>query len=206
MLNFFRKNLSYIRFVLNRIKRFFNQIFLFYIPNNLKFRITKIQFLGELPIVNQKTFITGKGKVIIGDKCNFGYKPGGFHYCGAIEFQARQVNSTIKIGNNIATNNNIFICAANSISIGDNCLIGQNITIMDFEAHGLHPKQRRTIGSIGKVVIKENVWIGNNVIILKNSVIGVNCIIAAGAVVSGKFPDNVIIGGVPAKIIKKIDV
>ena len=57
-----------------------------------------------------------------------------------------------------------------------------------------------------KVVIDENVWIGNNVMILKNSEIGKNSIVAAGAVVSGVFPPNVIIGGVPAKVIKEIDV
>ena len=47
-----------------------------------------------------------------------------------------------------------------------------------------------------------NVWIGNNVIILKNSSIGDNSIIAAGAVVSGSFHANVVIGGVPAITIK----
>lgn len=77
---------------------------------------------------------------------------------------------------------------------------------MDFEAHGIHPDERSNVGEIGSVVIGENVWIGNNVTILKNSVIGENSIIAAGAVVSGVFAENVIIGGVPAKIIKKLDV
>lgn len=52
------------------------------------------------------------------------------------------------------------------------------------------------------MIIGKNVWIGNNVTILKNSEVGDNTIIAAGAVVSGKFPANVIIGGVPAKTIK----
>ena len=47
-------------------------------------------------------------------------------------------------------------------------------------------------------------YIGNNVIIPKNTEIGKNSIVGAGSIVSGKFPDNVIIGGVPAKIIKKI--
>ena len=44
----------------------------------------------------------------------------------------------------------------------------------------------------------------NNVIVLKNSSIGKNTIVAAGSIVSGSFPDNAIVGGVPAKIIKSL--
>ena len=47
-----------------------------------------------------------------------------------------------------------------------------------------------------------NCWIGAKVTILDGARVGNGCIIAAGAVVRGEFPDNVIIGGVPAKIIK----
>jgi acetyltransferase-like isoleucine patch superfamily enzyme len=78
------------------------------------------------------------------------------------------------------------------------------VIITDFESHGVLPEDRRKIGKIGTIFIGQNVWIGDNVTILKNSEIGENTIIAAGAVVSGKFPPNVIIGGVPAKFIKTI--
>lgn len=75
---------------------------------------------------------------------------------------------------------------------------------MDFEAHGNPPNKRRKLGAIWKVVIGKNVWIGNNVTILKDRKIGDNSIVAAGAVVSGKFPANVIIGGIPARIIRTL--
>ena len=119
-------------------------------------------------------------------------------------FQPRYKSSEKFIGRNVSTNNNIFICAANYIDIGDDTLVGQNVIIMDFEAHGIEPEKRRLLGPIGTIRISENVWIGNNVTILKNSEIGENSIIAAGTVVSRKFTKNVIIGGVPAKIIKEI--
>ena len=61
------------------------------------------------------------------------------------------------------------------------------------------------MGETGSIIIGRNVWIGNNVTILKNSEIGENTIVATGAVVSGKFGANLIVGGVPAKIIKSID-
>lgn len=94
--------------------------------------------------------------------------------------------------------------AANHIRIGDRSLIGQYVTIMDHEAHGIDSNSRLKIGPIGSVSIGNNVWIGNNVIILKNSTIGDNSIVAAGSVVSGVYPSNVIIGGVPAKVIKPL--
>jgi acetyltransferase-like isoleucine patch superfamily enzyme len=64
--------------------------------------------------------------------------------------------------------------------------------------------KRREVGEIGKVILGSNVWIGSNVTILKNTIIGENTIIATGAVVTGVIPSNVIIGGVPAKIIRSL--
>lgn len=192
--------ISYSKSVLvSCIRRLFN----FIIPN-LKFIISGRLSFKNIPRCQQKTLLTGSGVIDIGKNCSFGYKLGGFHRGGAIEIQPRYKSSKILIGSNVSTNNNIFICAANYIEIGDNTLIGQYVTVMDHEAHGIDPEKRRLIGQIGTVKIKKNVWIGNNVTILKNSEIEENTIIAAGAVVSGKFPKNVIIGGIPAKVIKGI--
>lgn len=187
--------------------RWFNKklrIYLNFIFPNLRFLISKRVVYFKLPRCNQKTYLTGLGKITIGSNCIFGYKPGGFYRGGAIELQVRYKEANIKIGNHVATNNNIFICAANKIEVGDNTRIGQYVTMMDFEAHGTKPSERSKVGDIGKIVIGTNVWVGNNVTILKNSSIGNNTIVATGAVVSGVFPADVIIGGVPAKIIKKI--
>jgi acetyltransferase-like isoleucine patch superfamily enzyme len=183
----------------NKIKIYFN----FIIPN-LRFLISKRIICDKNPICNQKTFFTGAGKIEIGDNCFFGYKLGGFHRGGSIEIQPRYKDSYIKIGNNIRTNNNIFFCAANYIEIGDNGYIGEHVTIFDYEAHAVDPYNRNDLGEIGKVIIGKNVWLGNNVTILKNSEIGENSIVGAGAVVAGKFPANVIIGGIPAKVIKNL--
>jgi acetyltransferase-like isoleucine patch superfamily enzyme len=175
----------------------------FYVPNLRKIKSGELSY-DNIPACQQRTFITGKGKVIIGGNCSFGYKLGGFYRGGSIEIQSRYKNAIIKIGNNVSTNNNIFICAANNIEIGDRTLIGQYVCMMDHEAHGIDNDKRKQLGVIGNIKIGENSWIGNNVTILKNSEIGQNSIVATGAVVSGKFPANVIIGGVPAKIIKVI--
>lgn len=154
---------------------------------------------------DQPFYITGTGYVEIHKGVRFGYRPGGFFHYGSIEIQPRTPESAIIIGERVTTNNNLFICAANHISIGADTLIGQYVTIMDHEGHGIRPEDRRKVGRIGEVKIGNNVWIGNNVVILKDTYIGDNTVVAAGAVVSGHFPANAIIGGVPAKFIKYID-
>jgi hypothetical protein len=178
-------------------------IFNFMIPNPFVLWCKRIK-ISDYPKFNQRTLITGLGTIEIGEHCCFGYKMGGFHHGGSIEIQPRYVKSYIKIGNDVSTNNNIFICAANYVEIGDDTLIGQYVTIMDHEAHGIPADKRRSIGEIGQVIIGKNVWICNNVTILKNSEIRENTIVATGAVVAGKFPANVIIGGIPARIIRDL--
>ena len=199
-LNFIYKILAFPFKVTRRVR---NKLFLFIIPNIQAFLRKKV-LMSSYPVCEQKTLITGCGIVEIGKNYTFGYKLGGFHRGGAVEIQPRYPEAHIKISNNIASNNNIFLCAANRIEIGDDTLIGQYVTLIDHEAHGIPPDKRRELGVIGEVVIGKNVWIGNNVTILKDSQVGDNSIVAAGAVVSGKFPENVISGGVPAKIIRTL--
>lgn len=57
---------------------------------------------------------------------------------------------------------------------------------------------------VGHIHIKKNAWIGAGAIILPGVTIGENSIVAAGAVVSTSVPDNTIVGGIPAKMIKEI--
>lgn len=189
--------------IFTRLQRLFRIINYFVLPNILVFFNKKVIY-KSIPLLEQVLLFNGDGMVEIGNNCSFGYKKGGFNRGGSIELQARYNSSKIKIGDNVATNNNIMICAANYIEIGNDTLIGQYVTIMDHEAHDINPTKRREIGKIGTIIIGKNVWIGNNVIILKDSHIGDNTIVASGAVISGKYPCDIIVGGVPAKIIKSI--
>ena len=175
-----------------------------YGPNLKNFFQERIVLTGTRPLCYQHTMVTGSGKVIIGDNCVFGRKLGGRHRNGSVELQARYDAARIALGDRVMFNNNVFLCAANLIRIGNDSLVGEGVTIMDHEAHQLDPARRLEIGVVGEVVLGRNVWVGNNVIILKNSSIGDNTVIAAGAVVSGTFPANVIIGGIPAKVIRAL--
>ena len=97
----------------------------------------------------------------------------------------------------------VTIYARNSISIGDNTIIGANAKIIDNDFHPMDPEDRlKDIKEKIKskpIVIGKNCFIGCNAIILKGSELGDNCIVGAGAVVSGKYEDNSVIIGNPAR-------
>ena len=99
------------------------------------------------------------------------------------------------------------IYAMDSIKIGDNVLIGGNCKIIDNDFHPLPASQRinQKVENIKTrpIEIGDGCFIGANSIILKGCELGKNCVVGAGSVVSGTFPDNVIIAGNPARIIKE---
>lgn len=161
--------------------------------------------LGKNVKLHQKISLYGEGSIQLSDRCELGYKIGGGYYEGRCELQVRSKNAHISIGSDVLTNNNLFICAMESVSIGDKCLIGRNVTIMDHNAHGIRPECRRTShGTVRPVNIGKNVWIGNYVTILPETNIGDNCVVAAGSVVKGSFTDGVIIQGNPGVVLRKI--
>ncbi|MDD2644289.1 MAG: sugar O-acetyltransferase [Methanobacteriaceae archaeon] len=108
----------------------------------------------------------------------------------------------IKLGKNIFINHSCSLLDQGGITIDDNVIIAPKVNLITTN-HKIKPEERTTL--ISKPIhIKENVWIGTNATILPGVTIGKNSIIAAGAVVSKDVKDNVIVAGVPGKIIKKI--
>jgi acetyltransferase-like isoleucine patch superfamily enzyme len=190
--------------VLKRIRRFVNRLRYFLLPNFARLLGNRLVLAGGLPICGQLMVVRGEGKVTIGKGCSFGARLGGFNRGGCVELQPRRREAVIEIGDRVLTNNNVFITAMNRVVVGADTLIGQNVMITDYEAHGTHPLERRKPGRAGEVVVGQNVWIGNNVTILRDTTIGNDSIVAAGAVVKGTFPSGVVLGGVPAKVIKTI--
>lgn len=130
----------------------------------------------------------------------------------AITFYSKQkFTPRIIIGNNVTFNNDCHIGCINKIEIGDNCLFASKVYITDHDHGNTTMESLRTTPSLrpliskGEVIIKKNVWVGEGAAILSGVTIGENCIVATNSVVTKSFPPNVVIGGIPAKIIKIIN-
>lgn len=107
-----------------------------------------------------------------------------------------------KIGKNVFINFDCTFLDLGGITIEDNVLIALKVSLLS-EGHPIEPENRHAL--IPKPIhIKKNAWIGAGATILQGVTIGENAIVAAGAVVSKDVPDNTIVGGIPAKIIKTI--
>ena len=111
-------------------------------------------------------------------------------------------------GTNIGANNHIT--AIDYIEIGSNVLTGKNVLITD-NSHGEItaidiniPPSKRKLYSKGKVVIEDNVWIGEKATILSNVRIGRSAIVGANSVVTKDVPPYSVVCGNPAKIIKRL--
>ena len=109
-----------------------------------------------------------------------------------------------KIGKNVFINFDCTFLDLGGITIDDGVLIAPKVSLLS-EGHPVAPNKRHSL--VPKPIhIKKNAWIGANATILYGVTIGENSIVASGSVVSKDVPDNVIVGGTPAKVIKEIQI
>lgn len=125
-------------------------------------------------------------------------------------YENKELNPEITIGKNCNIGAFNHITSTNKISIGNGLLTGKWVTITD-NSHGVisyedmqMPPQRRNVMSKGPVSIGNNVWIGDKATILPGVVIGDGAIIGANSVVTKDVPAYSVVGGNPAKILKRL--
>jgi acetyltransferase-like isoleucine patch superfamily enzyme len=113
----------------------------------------------------------------------------------------------IVIGDGVQLNG-VAISSRKRIEVGDGTLIAPNCIIVDSDFHAVWPPENRGHSDPSdqdeEVVIGKNVWLGLNVTVLKGARIGDNSVIAAGSVVVGEIPANVVAAGVPARVVKSL--
>lgn len=111
----------------------------------------------------------------------------------------------VKIGKGCLIATKFFATEPYLIEIGDNVQITKDVKFFTHSGGWVFRKEIPDFDAFGKIIIKNNVYIGNNVLLLPGIIIGNNVIIGAGAVVTKSIPDGSIVAGNPAKKIGEID-
>jgi acetyltransferase-like isoleucine patch superfamily enzyme len=124
----------------------------------------------------------------------------------------------VLVGENLEIQSGLFAYNGKRLQVGSNCVIGANTQIWDYSKikigdNFLGSKNLTLISGThntadyssmpGPISLGDRIWVGINVTICGPVTIGNDVIIGAGAVVLNSFPDGVIIGGIPAKILSK---
>lgn len=107
----------------------------------------------------------------------------------------------LEIGNNVFVNYGTSLVSKVHVRIGDHCLIGSHVTVMDCDFHRVEDKGWDESGA--EILIDERVWIANRAMILKGVRIGHDAVVAAGSVVTHDVPPKTLVAGVPAKVIRR---
>ncbi|CAM3554478.1 acyltransferase [Marinicrinis lubricantis] len=154
--------------------------------------------LQELPSVRGKVYLNKFGSMTIGKSIKVIGRP----WPTQLTVDA---GAQMYIGSNVFINAGCGIAASKEIRIGNHVRIGPRTSILDNDYHLLDAdvssEQLKR-----PVIIEDNVWIGTRCTILPGVTIGKNSVVAAGSVVNKDVPPNVVVAGVPAKVIKKFNV
>ena len=179
-----------------------------YTKQTAHFHINTIVYVGISALINiGKNFNLGANSIIRtnNNKWTFGDNISISTNCA---FFAREKGheGILEIGNNSNISDNTIIDTCDDVIIGDNVAIGNNCTIFTHNHVYTDKTKPAWKGGIklGKVIINDGAWVGSNVIIMPGISVGKRAVIAAGSVLTKNIPDEVIVAGVPAKIIKHI--
>lgn len=205
--------------LLYRFFRFFPALrrIIYAIWNRYYFQLLGIKFGCNL-LIDSKIYVSGGGKIRIGDNFHFSSGEGVNPVCRNIRgcLHVESSHSFIEIGDNVGISS-ACLWAKKSIIIGNNVNIGGDSIIIDTDSHPHNYLHRRNEYKkiLGKeytniipsepIEIGDDVWIGARCIILKGVHIGARSIIAAGSVVVKDVPSDVVAGGNPCKVIRRMN-
>lgn len=145
---------------------------------------------------NSHIYIRGShNRIIIGSQCNL----------NGLEIWMEDDNNVCNIGEHtwITGNTHMAVIEGTIITIGSRCLFASEIVLRTGDSHSILNMHGERLNLSKNIEIDEHVWIGNKVMVLKHSRIGRDSIVGACALVSGEYKQNVVLAGVPAKVVKE---
>jgi len=149
--------------------------------------------VGAYTQVTGRVRVDNKGTILIGSHVRFQAT------VVAIEL-ASMPGGILEIGDNTFVNYGVSISCHDSVRIGRHCLLGTYVNILDNTWHDVEDHTR--LPPSRPVVIEDNVWLGNRVIVLPGVTIGHDAVVGAGAVVAKDVPPRSVAVGVPARVVR----
>ena len=182
------------------LKKLFARYNDFYVD---KFLAPQFEYFGKgHNIMGAKYFDIYGRNISIGDYPTMVASPD--NYIHLTTWNLEDHEGEISIGKYCLLTPGVRIASASKITIGDGCMFANSSYVSDADWHGIYDRAI-PVGKTSPITLEENVWIGDRAVVGKGVTIGKNSIVAAGAVVVKDVPENVVVGGNPAKIIKELD-
>ncbi|MCC5935918.1 MAG: acyltransferase [Lunatimonas sp.] len=161
---------------------------------NARMRLRKCE-LGRLVALRGTPRVEGSGTIRIHDRVRI------WSHMGVTQLYAGK-RALLEIGENTFVNTATILSASKLIRIGANVQIANQVIIMDGDFHKVGAS--REPGKSEGIVIEDDVWIATRAMVLKGVKIGRGATVAAGSVVTKDVPAYTLVGGVPAKQIRKL--
>lgn len=176
-------------------------------PRVWKYRVlSSCPNVSGTPVALQPVLFVGNGRVVLGDRVQFGWKRSPLFYTGYCHVEVAGPDAVIELGDRTEINNNSMLKSEGAgIRVGRDGLFGAHVEIFDSDFHELHPRRRHGgTPKMAPVDIGENVFMGMSVKVLKGVTIGADSVIGAGAVVTSSIPAGVIAAGNPARVVREL--
>lgn len=187
-------------FIQRKLEKIYSTLFCVYCQRQLKSCGIKFR-------IHYTSSILSLNCISVGDNFNTGPR---LRLRAYNEYENQQYHPTIQIGNDFYAGVDCAITAVGNIYIGHNVTFASRVTVID-HSHGRNdysdidlPVMKRFLGVKGDIIIEDNVWLCEGVIVLSNVRIGKNSIIGANSVVTKNIPENSIACGIPAKVVKNL--
>jgi acetyltransferase-like isoleucine patch superfamily enzyme len=161
---------------------------------NARYHLRSATRLGGRVTLRGRASVVNQGTMTIGDRVRL------VSTVATLELVALP-GGHLEIGDNVFINYGSSLVSSAHVTIGNDCLIGTHVMVMDCDFHRVEDKAWDTTGD--PVVLEDRVWLGNRSMVLKGVTVGHDAVVAAGAVVTRDVPPRTVVAGVPARVVRQ---